>query len=356
MKGDADTNAVVFDKGGVAKVVYIENANVDGDDEVIFVVGDTGAKAQKDNETNTKYYEYQAMVGGEIVKLKVRDGDAYDFFKTIKTDEIQVLSGLTYNKDGFVTDYDKNFTDWTVKTGIGTEGEDDEVIGIGDAAGKNYATYAYDEDVVVARFDGDDLTKSTIGRIKDDGNDKVTYVLDGKVLMGVCITEVKGTDAPVAYTVKVDNATNVDYTITDENNNSKTNESLVLTEKNLDVTVKMTPNTGYQWADNKGTETRTVTLTKVTEDKTVTADAVEAVAATQATLTLNLTDAVVTVNGTSYVNGQTVTVPVDTTLAVVPTGTGRQQDCCHCLCQRRRQYCDQGRHHPIMSAPWWTEL
>ena len=321
VKGDADTNAVVFDKGGVAKVVYIENANVDGDDEVIFVVGDTGAKAQKDNETNTKYYEYQAMVGGEIVKLKVRDGDAYDFFKTIKTDEIQVLSGLTYNKDGFVTEYDKNFTDWTVKTGIGTEGEDDEVIGIGDAAGKNYATYAYDEDVVVARFDGDDLTKSTIGRIKDDGNDKVTYVLDGKVLMGVCITEVKGTDAPVAYTVKVDNATNVDYTITDENNNSKTNESLVLTEKNLDVTVKMTPKTGYQWTDNKGTETRTVTLTKVTEDKTVTADNVQAVAATQATLTLNLTDAVVTVNGTSYVNGQTVTVPVDTTLAVVPTGT-----------------------------------
>ena len=41
--------------------------------------------------------------------------------------------------------------------------------------------------------------------------------------------------------MKVDNATNVDYTITDENNNSKTNESLVLTEKNLDVTVKMTP-------------------------------------------------------------------------------------------------------------------
>lgn len=33
---------------------------MDGDDEVIFVVGDTGAKAQKDNETNTKYYEYQA--------------------------------------------------------------------------------------------------------------------------------------------------------------------------------------------------------------------------------------------------------------------------------------------------------
>ena len=320
VKGDADTNAAVFDKGGVAKVVYIENANVDGDDEVIFVVGDTGAKAQKDNETNTKYYEYQAMVGGEIVKLKVRDGDAYDFFKTIKTDEIKVLSGLTYNKDGFVTDYDENFTDWRVDNGIGTEGEDDEVIGIGDPTGQNYATYAYDEDVVVARFDGDDLTKSTIGRIKDDGNDKVTYVLDGKVLMGVCITEVKGTDAPVAYIVSVSNGDKVEYTITDENGNSKSNDSLVLTEKNLDVTVKMTPKTGYQWIDNKGTETRTVTLNKVTKNEEVKAE-VEPVAATQATLTLNLTDAVVTVNGTSYVNGQTVTVPVDTTLAVVPTGT-----------------------------------
>ena len=328
VKGDADTNAVVFDKGGVAKVVYIENANVDGDDEVIFVVGDTGAKAQKDNETNTKYYEYQAMVGGEIVKLKVRDGDAYDFFKTIKTDEIQVLSGLTYNKDGFVTDYDKNFTDWTVKTGIGTEGEDDEVIGIGDAAGKNYATYAYDEDVVVARFDGDDLTKSTIGRIKDDGNDKVTYVLDGKVLMGVCITEVKGTDAPVAYTVKVDNATNVDYTITDENNNSKTNESLVLTEKNLDVTVKMTPKTGYQWADNKGTETRTVTLTKVTEDKTVTADNVQAVAATQATLTLNLDGAYLNINNKAYWDGDTISADFDSVLTatVVPTSASTAEN------------------------------
>ena len=268
------------------------------------------------------------MVGGEIVKLKVRDGDAYDFFKTIKTDEIQVLSGLTYNKDGFVTDYDKNFTDWTVKTGIGTEGEDDEVIGIGDAAGKNYATYAYDEDVVVARFDGDDLTKSTIGRIKDDGNDKVTYVLDGKVLMGVCITEVKGTDAPVAYTVKVDNATNVDYTITDENNNSKTNESLVLTEKNLDVTVKMTPKTGYQWADNKGTETRTVTLTKVTEDKTVTADAVEAVAATQATLTLNLDGAYLNINNKAYWDGDTISADFDSVLTatVVPTSASTEEN------------------------------
>ena len=234
VKGDADTNAVVFDKGGVAKVVYIENANVDGDDEVIFVVGDTGAKAQKDNETNTKYYEYQAMVGGEIVKLKVRDGDAYDFFKTIKTDEIQVLSGLTYNKDGFVTDYDKNFTDWTVKTGIGTEGEDDEVIGIGDAAGKNYATYAYDEDVVVARFDGDDLTKSTIGRIKDDGNDKVTYVLDGKVLMGVCINEVKGTEMPKSYTLTLTEGTGTDLSATVNGQNTtafQEGDKIVITAK-----------------------------------------------------------------------------------------------------------------------------
>ena len=146
--------------------------------------------------------------------------------------------------------------------------------------------------------------------------------------MGVCITEVKGTDAPVAYTVKVDNATNVDYTITDENNNSKTNESLVLTEKNLDVTVKMTPKTGYQWADNKGTETRTVTLTKVTEDKTVTADNVQAVAATQATLTLNLDGAYLNINNKAYWDGDTISADFDSVLTatVVPTSASTAEN------------------------------
>ena len=46
-------------------------------------------------------------------------------------------------------------------------------------------------------------------------------------------------------------ATRWSTAITDENGNSETNKSLVLTEKNLDVTVKMTPKTGYQWTDNK---------------------------------------------------------------------------------------------------------
>lgn len=74
----------------------------------------------------------------------------------------------------------KNFTDWTVKTGTAPRARTTRSSASADAAGKNYATYAYDEDVVVARFDGDDLTKSTIGRIKDDGNDKVTYVLTAR--------------------------------------------------------------------------------------------------------------------------------------------------------------------------------
>lgn len=154
-----------------------------------------------------------------------------------------MLSGLTYNKDGFVTDYDDTFTVGTWIMVSAPRARTTRSSASAMPPGQNYKTYAYDEDVVVARFDGDDLTKSTIGRIKDDGNDKVTYVLDGKILMGVCITEVKGTDAPVAYTVSVSNGDKVEYTITDENGNSETNKSLVLTEKNLDVTVKMTPKT-----------------------------------------------------------------------------------------------------------------
>lgn len=91
--------------------------------------------------------------------------------------------------------------------------------------------------------------------------------------------------------MSVSNGDKVEYTITDENGNSETNKSLVLTEKNLDVTVKMTPKTGYQWTDNKGTETRTVTLNKVTKNEEVKAE-VESVAATPGDPeALNLTDA-----------------------------------------------------------------
>ena len=98
-----------------------------------------------------------------------------------------------------------------------------------------------------------------------------------------------------------------------------------------------------------------MTLTKVTEDKTVTADNVQAVAATQATLTLNLTDAVVTVNGTSYVNGQTVTVPVDTTLAVVPTGTDANKTVATVSVSGEGNTVTKAGTTYYVRA-WWTEL
>ena len=70
----------------------------------------------------------------------------------------------------------------------------------------------------------------------------------------------------------------------------------------------------HLWADNKGTETRTVTLTKVTQDKTVTADNVQPVAATQATLTLNLDGAYLNINNKAYWDGDTISADFDSVL------------------------------------------
>ena len=130
-----------------------------------------------------------------------------DAFKLIDAlgDKVGVYSGLTRNSDEFVTsltemDDTYSSTDYYYQVAVGTEAEDDETVGFG---GK---TYAYDEDVVVARYDGDDLSKSTIGRIRDDGNDEVYFVLDGRVLMGVLIVENEGTDAPDTVTVKVEDS------------------------------------------------------------------------------------------------------------------------------------------------------
>ncbi|WP_329737033.1 S-layer homology domain-containing protein [Clostridium phoceensis] len=203
--GNEQTKVAVYDKSGVARVMYIENADVEGDDEVIFVIGDTGADDIRDNDTNTTYREYDAVVGGEVVAMQVKKNS--DAFKLIDAlgDEVGVYSGLTRNSDEFVTsltemDDTYSSTDYYYQVAVGTEAEDDETVGFG---GK---TYAYDEDVVVARYDGDDLSKSTIGRIRDDGNDEVYFVLDGRVLMGVLIVENEGTDAPDTVTVKVEDS------------------------------------------------------------------------------------------------------------------------------------------------------
>jgi len=72
--GRAETEVVVATEkdSNVAKVVYIEDADTAGTGEVIFAEANPKAKRVKDTEIGN-WYEINAVVGGEIVTLQVKE-------------------------------------------------------------------------------------------------------------------------------------------------------------------------------------------------------------------------------------------------------------------------------------------
>ena len=198
---------VAADEDGVAKVVYVKDAEVSGSGSVYFIHANKDAKLVKDKDGN-KYYEIDAVVDGEVKTLMVKDGsDAADLLvdcagsKFTTADKydignnhdeyIVVAKSITENSDGLVTNvklYDHyNDGDGTT-VGSKTGKVERETVGV------NGSRYAWDDDVVVVRFNyKGDFEISRIGSIKDDYNDDVIFVRDDKVLTGICIIEKDGT-------------------------------------------------------------------------------------------------------------------------------------------------------------------
>ena len=199
--GQNGTQAIVaVDKSNskVAKVVYIEDAEVSGAQSVIYARADGKAKFVKDSEIGD-YYEIEAVVDGATTTLMVK-ATATDAVNTlvIGSKHVVALKSITTNDDGLVTnvkayetseaDEDTYYVEMT-----GTLAEEKDTVGIGlvkDGADKYYA---YSDDVVVARYNyKNEFEVSRISSIKNDANDEVVAVLDENVLIGICIIEKDG--------------------------------------------------------------------------------------------------------------------------------------------------------------------
>ena len=212
-------SAVALDnKGAVAKVVYIEDGDVSGTEQVIYAIANSGAKIQKDKE-NGEYYEITAVVNGEIKTLNVKAGNnsaVQALVKGIDTDAAQIsskksvvaLKSITENADGFITsakvydgmdgdgdgilytdkDGDKNYDNGEALYVTGTMKAEDGTVGLA----TKY--YAFSDDVVVARWslDDQDVELSRINSVKNDSNDVAIAVMDGKTVIGLFIIENKG--------------------------------------------------------------------------------------------------------------------------------------------------------------------
>ena len=189
---------VAADEDGVAKVVYVQDADVSGAGQVIFAEANHNAKLIKDSDTGD-YYEIQAVVDGEVVTLNVKENstaadklvDNFDAagVKVSGSKYIVALDSITENADGLVTNvsrYDGIEKGDGFVTGTGTGKAENETVRLNTQGTR----YAWDDEVVVVRYDyKGDFSISRISSIKDDKNDDYVAVLDSNVLTGICIVE-----------------------------------------------------------------------------------------------------------------------------------------------------------------------
>ena len=195
--GRTETKVVVAAEkdSNVAKVVYIEDADTAGTGEVIFAEANPSAKRVKDTEIGN-WYEINAVVGGEIVTLQVKESStaADKLVKNAKAG-IVALKSVTENADGLVTSikaYDSYNDGDGYVTGVGTEKAEKSTVmlkSIDQLSHKNIR-YAWTDDVAVVRYDyKGDFNISRISSIKDDDNDGYIAVMDGDVITGICVLE-----------------------------------------------------------------------------------------------------------------------------------------------------------------------
>ena len=230
--------AVAANENNVAKVVYVQNADVAGTGEVIFVLADQDAK--KVNDTNVgDIREIKAVVGGEIVTLEIKqDTDAEDILTGAdnnvnsvfytgdeegylvddtagKQTRIVALESITYNSDGLVTDvrlYEGLNGDGDgYETYTQTEKASNGTVGLGDGNG-NFDSFGWYDDAIGVRFDpkAEEFKLSRVSGIRDDYNDGVVAIFDSNVINGICVIEYEGSSAADQMTVSFNSG---DYTV-----------------------------------------------------------------------------------------------------------------------------------------------
>lgn len=216
---------VAADEDGVAKVVYVEDADVSGSTDVIYALADTDPKIVRNSDISD-YYEIDAVVNGEVVTLNVKTNstaaeklvtdiaaNGADMYEVTEDEQwIVALEGITENSDGLVTNvrvYDPESDGDGFVSGTGTGKAENETVRLDDESSR----FAWDDEVVVVRYDyKGDFSVSRISSIKTDANDGYVAVLDSNVLTGICIIEKNGgegedsetiTEGDVSYTASV---------------------------------------------------------------------------------------------------------------------------------------------------------
>ena len=140
------------DEDGVAKVVYVEDADVSGSTDVIYALADTDPKIVRNSDISD-YYEIDAVVNGEVVTLNVKTNstaaeklvtdiaaNGADMYEVTEDEQwIVALEGITENSDGLVTNvrvYDPESDGDGFVSGTGTGKAENETVRLDDESSR----------------------------------------------------------------------------------------------------------------------------------------------------------------------------------------------------------------------------
>ena len=209
VKGGSTDNTDLVDaayyckSGSMATVMFIDasdpSVQITSDStKAIYLAGESKSKLITDKNTKVDYYEFKAVVDGEITTVKVRSD------VTLETNAVAIATGVagssaknylyggaTYNADGIITSFTTNTN--TKGSGIATDKlSGDYNVKLGSVS------WTVAEDAKIWTIDEDGvISAGTIKSVKKDANDTFIYTAKDGEITNLFVQEVKDGTAPV---------------------------------------------------------------------------------------------------------------------------------------------------------------
>ena len=280
-KGDTAKAADVYyycKSGKMISVMFVmPGSKVEIEDDsnnAIFLANESVSNLIHDGDGD--YYEFQAVVNGEIKTVKVDenvkiDSDAFThsvktlngMFKSYSTDKYGIITGLKTYDDKGVEQVGDRYQPAESYAGNTDAKEYVSQIGI-DKVSKEYTvllgynapasnnddpTYDYtitvDDKMTVYYVDEDgNITESSYKGIAVDDNDKVYAVVEDYMVQTLVIEEVGAVKA--TFGVKVDGASSANATVKVDGTKVAAGEAEEYEKGDEDVVITVTPDKGYQ--------------------------------------------------------------------------------------------------------------
>ena len=306
----------------MATVMFIDASDPDvlitsNSTKAIYLAGESQSKLIIDKNTKVDYYEFNAVVDGEVKTVKVRadvnlDTNATKIAtgKAGSSAENYLYGGATYNADGVITGFSANTN--TKGTGTTTDklsGEYNVKLGT--------TSWTVAEDAKIWTIDEKgNISAGTIKSVKKDDNDTFIYTAKDGEITNLFVQEVKDVVAAKTYGVKFDGYKDTFYVYdTDGVTNmvSATKDTVAVAEG---ANFKFKPVAAKAGEMLKSVKVNGVALTpdadgyytisNVNKNVTVTLEKAAAV-----TLTFTISNALVKLNGETVKSGDAVKVEKD---------------------------------------------